>query len=152
MIKGRYLYGNDDDLSDVFAIRKEVFINEYNLSKEEEFDGFDTMCVHALISIHGKKIGTGRICFDGDEYRIGHICILKEEREKKYGDFLVRMLIDKAFLSGAKEVVVAATSDTIPFYEKIGFVKCAINDNDFYGTNYIEMKLNKKTLCKECKK
>ena len=152
MIKGQYLYGPDSDLSDVVAIRREVFINEFHIPEKYEFDGFDTMCIHSIVSVGGKKLGTGRIFYDGDEYRIGHICILKEERGKKYGDFLVRMLIDKAFLSGAKEIVVGAKISAIPFYKNIGFVEFGKQYVDQAGIERMDMKLNKQTLCKECSK
>ena len=39
-------------------------------------------------------------------YKIGRIAVKKECRGKKYGDFIVRMLVDKAFTMGAKEVFV----------------------------------------------
>jgi len=152
MIEGKYLYGADSDLSDVFAIRREVFINEDGLEEKHEFDGLDTMCIHGLISVAGKKLGTGRILYDGDEYRIGHICVLSEERGKKYGDFLVRMLIDKAFLCGANEVVVGSKINAIPFYETIGFEAFSEKYVDLSGIERVDMKLNKLSLCEECKK
>ncbi|MFA9463448.1 MAG: GNAT family N-acetyltransferase [Velocimicrobium sp.] len=152
MIEGKYLYGLKSDLSEVFAIRREVFVKEDKLLECNEFDGLDTMCVHALISVEGKNLGTGRILYNGDEYRIGHICILKEERGKKYGDFIVRMLIDKAFLSGADEIMVGSKISAVSFYETIGFVKIGEEYRDASGVLRIDMKVNKGTLCRECQK
>ncbi|MDK2807642.1 MAG: hypothetical protein PWP24_375 [Clostridiales bacterium] len=147
MIEGKYLYGANDNLSEAFSIRRKVFVEEEGMEEKEEFDGFDEMCVHAVISVEGKNLGTGRILYDGDEFEIGHICILREERRKLYGDFLVRMLIDKAFLSGASEVVVYTPNRFVPFYQKIGFfVECEEVNHK------VKMKLNKGTLCKECQK
>lgn len=152
MIEGKYLYGADSDLSEVFEIRKEVFVKEDGIDEKDEFDGLDTMCVHGIISVAGKNVGTGRILFDGDEFRIGHICILKEERGKKYGDFLVRMLVDKAFLSGANEVVVGSKINAISFYETIGFETFREKYVDSLGIERVDMKLNRLSICKECKK
>ncbi|MEG2071218.1 MAG: GNAT family N-acetyltransferase [Bacteroidales bacterium] len=152
MIEGKYLFGANSDLSDVFEIRRKVFVEEENILEKYEFDDFDNYCVHGMIAVNGKKLGTGRILYDGDEYRIGHIAILKEERGKKYGDFLVRMLIDKAFLNGAQEVVVGAKISVIPFYEKIGFKQYGTIYLDTAGIERMDMKVTKVTLCKECKK
>lgn len=152
MIEGKYLYGANDDLSDIFAIRREVFVKEMGIREQEEFDGYDTMAIHGIISVAGKKLGTGRLLYDGDQYRISHVCILKEERGKKYGDFLVRMLIDKAFLAGADEIVTGAAKETVSFYESIGFISFGEGYLDACGIVCVDMKLNKKTLKKECTK
>ena len=49
----------------------------------------------------------------------------REERGKKYGDFVVRMLADKAFNSGINEIYVGAQTQAIGFYETIGFKVCS---------------------------
>lgn len=152
MIEGKYLYGADADLSDVFVIRREVFVKEAGITEQEEFDGYDTMAIHGIISVAGKKLGTGRLAFDGDEFRIGHVCILREERGKGYGDFLVRMLIDKAFLAGADEIFVRTDKETAPFYESIGFIGGEGVYTNSCGMVYLDMKLNRQTLKKECTK
>ena len=46
---------------------------------------------------------------------------MKEYRHKGYGDFVVRMLIDKAFTMGAKEIFVDAQLHAVDFYKTIGF-------------------------------
>ncbi len=150
MIEGKYLFGADDDLTEVFDIRRKVYVEEENLSEEAEFDKFDEFCVHAIISVKGKKLGTGRILYDGDSYRISHIAIIKEERGNGYGDFLVRMLIDKAFLSGAQSVIVGAKLNAIKFYEKIGFNKISEVYTDGIGIERIDMEVSRMSLCKQC--
>lgn len=150
MIEGKFLYGADDDLSDVFQIRRRVFVEEKGISEEIEFDGLDNMCLHGLIKVQGKKLGAGRILYDGETFRLGHIAVLEDERGKKYGDFLVRMLIDRCFVSGALEVVVETGCDTAGFFEKIGFYKSGEGSERADKTNQFVMKLTKDSLCKEC--
>lgn len=153
MIQGKYLYYGDD-LSEVMNIRRKVFIEEQGVSEEEEFDEYDDLAVHALVfdvNNENRPVATGRVYHDGNSYRIGRIAVLKEERGKDYGDFVVRLLINKAFLSGAEEVVISAQTKAVPFYEKIGFKP--------YGESYLEagiehimMKVKVDTVCKKCQK
>ena len=114
------------DLSEVFKIRKEVFVEELHIPEEVEFDDLDSIAMHVIVYEEaGSKntVATGRIFFDGTICEIGHICVRKEFRGKKYGDFAVRMLINKAFVSGIPEVCCNVSGDVIEFFQKIGFRK-----------------------------
>ena len=46
MICGKFFNGYVDDLSDCFAIRRSVFMEEQKISEAEEFDGIDETCGH----------------------------------------------------------------------------------------------------------
>ncbi|MCR5585558.1 MAG: GNAT family N-acetyltransferase [Lachnospiraceae bacterium] len=124
-ITGKYLLGSLGDLSDVIAIRDKVFIDEQGVAPELEHDGKDNEAIFALAFEEGndfkKPVATGRLLFLGDEFKIGRIATLKEYRGKGYGDFVVRMLIDKAFTMGAKEIFVDAQVQAVGFYKTIGF-------------------------------
>lgn len=153
LIQGKYLY-YDDDLSEVYHIRTEVFCKEVGSKEKEEKDNMDMQSVHVLIfscDERLKPVATGRIYFDGNTFLITKVCVLKEERNKYYGDFAVRMLANKAFLSGAKEVIVETYTENIEFYEKIGFV---VNCNSYKKLDgeYINLILESESLCKKCNK
>lgn len=123
LIQGKLLsYGSD--LSEALEIRRQVFIKEYQKSETEEFDEKDSLAIHVIVyeqSEQKRPIATGRIVFDGSVCEIGHIAVLKEYRNLKYGDFTVRMLINKAFVSGIHEVNVKTPGQLIGFFTKIGF-------------------------------
>lgn len=148
MIKGVYLNG-EDNLTDVLAIRKKVFVEEQKISEEIEFDGMDAYAIHAVAYEADKAVATGRIIYDGDTYKIGRVAVLKEERGKKYGDFIVRMLVDKAFLHGAEEVILGSQLHAAGFYEKIGFEQYGEIFEEA-GIPHIHMKLKREGLCKKC--
>lgn len=148
MIKGVYLNG-EDDLTDAFLIREKVFIEEQGVPKELELDELDTYAIHAVAYDGEKAVATGRIVYDGDTYKIGRVAVLKEERGKQYGDFIVRMLLDKAFLHGADEVVLGAQLQAVKFYEKIGFEQYGEIFDDA-GIPHISMRLKRGKLCKKC--
>ncbi|MGN0242936.1 MAG: GNAT family N-acetyltransferase [Lachnospiraceae bacterium] len=122
MIKGKYLYGTAD-YSEVAAIRKKVFIEEQGIDPELEMDGYDEEAIFALVyDEQNHPIGCGRLILDHYDYKIGRIAVLKEYRGQHYGDFIVRMLLDKAFSCGAPFVKVGSQAHATRFYEKIGFV------------------------------
>lgn len=124
MVTGRFLDGTDD-LEKVFAIRRKVFVEEQQVAESEEFDGYDKEAVHVLAYDGSRPVATARLAAVNGVYRIGHVAVLKEERGKQYGDFVVRMLADKAFLSGIDTVYVGARKDAVGFYETIGFSVCS---------------------------
>lgn len=150
MIEGKFLSGQDD-LAEVFYIRKKVFVDEQGISPEEEFDLLDQDAVHVLIFSGNKPVATGRLLLDDGKYKAGRIAVLKEERGKMYGDFVVRILADHAFQAGAEHINVGAQISARGFYEKIGFVCCG-EEYEEAGIPHIPMELKKSTLCSACQR
>lgn len=124
-IQGKFLLGGLNDISECIRIRREVFGEEQNFlsAAEQEEEDKEAIFVLAYETKENSLIpvGTGRLLFLKDYFKIGRIAVKKEYRGKKYGDFIVRMLLDKAFSMGASEVFVGAQQQAIPFYQKIGF-------------------------------
>ena len=151
LIQGKILsHGND--LSDVYMIRRKVFIEEMGIPEEVEFDGQDENAMHVIVyeeAANKKAVATGRICFDGTNCLIGHIAVLKEHRYKKYGDFTVRMLLNKSFTAGIHDISVLSFNDTVAFFEKIGFHIDGQTDQD---TICCRMSININDVKTECKK
>ncbi len=150
-----------DDLSDVFYIRRKVFIEEQGVAEDSEFDDYDKSAVFCVVfepktnSNNSEieelvSVATGRlILLEDGRYKIGRIAVLKEYRGKKYGDMVVKMLVNRAFLSGANQVYISAQTRVIDFYHKIGFQE--------YGETYMEdgiehiaMVLEKDKMCTSC--
>ncbi len=129
MISSIFISGNQD-LSEPFEIRREVFINEQKCPEKEEYDSFDKHALHLLIYAEETPAATGRIYHDGTGFRIGKISVLKQFRGRQIGDLAVRLLLYKAFSSGAQSVNISAQKYIVPLYEKFGFKK--------YGEEYTE--------------
>lgn len=167
-IQGTYLLAGLHDISECLAIRKEVFGEEQQFPSAAAEDAEDKSAIFVLAYETEKElnstksveneikkkeqkipVGTGRLVFLGDTYKIGRIAVKKEFRGKGYGDFIVRMLIDKAFLMGAREVYVGAQKHAVSFYEKIGFIK----QEETYeedGIFHQIMKITPHTCKREC--
>jgi N-acetylglutamate synthase-like GNAT family acetyltransferase len=123
LIQGKLL-SQENDLSEVHFIRRKVFIEEMKIPESVVDDGLDDLAMHVIVyeETGGKRaVATGRISFDGQHCEISHIAVLKEYRNKQYGDFAVRMLLNKAFTSGIQVVMSRVNSNCVAFFEKIGF-------------------------------
>lgn len=129
MITSVFIPGNKD-LSEPFDIRREVYIEEQGISKEDEFDSFDEQALHLMIYVDEAPAATGRIWHDKEGFRIGRLAVRKQLRGQKLGDLALRLLIYKAFNSGADSVTVSAQTYIMPLYRKFGFKE--------YGEEYIE--------------
>jgi len=137
MVRGKFFSGQDD-LSVIKEIRNKVF--------QESGDGQDDFCMHVLAYNEDVPVATGRISYDGWEFVISKVCVLEEHRGKSYGDFIVRMLVDKAMMSNAKQVKLEATKETIAFFEKIGF---KLDGTESFGMTLDTDSIHK---CCNCKK
>lgn len=120
MVRGK-LFSGQDDLTEIKKIREAVFVQEYGVLAEQEWDEQDPYCMHVLAYDGETPVATGRISYDGFEFVISKVAVLKEFRKQFYGDFIVRMLIDKAMMSEAKLVKTEVFAESVPFYETIGF-------------------------------
>ena len=109
------------------AIRDEVFIQEQGIDPTLEFDGCDADALHALITIDGQPVATGRLLNDG---HIGRIAVLAAYRDQGVGAQVVRSLIKEAELQGYARVYLGAQVHAVDFYRKLGFVS--------FGDEFIE--------------
>lgn len=131
MVFGRFISGADD-LTQVREIRKKVFAEELGLSMQTEMP--DEFCMHALAYDGETPVGTGRILFDGERFTIAGIAVLPEYRGQMYGDFLIRLLIDKAMMSNAREIYLNALAGTEDFFKMTGFEVCGESYDNLGGT------------------
>ncbi len=106
----------------VYAIRREVFIEEQQVSEAEEYDGQDETAIHILAWSGTQAIGTGRLRLFGDYAKLERIAVLAPWRGLHIGQFLVKELITLAQRQGATEARLGAQTHAIGFYERLGFV------------------------------
>ena len=129
MITSVFIPGTED-LSEPFDIRREVFIDEQSVPEDEEYDAFDAQALHLVVYVDEQPAATGRIWHDGKDFRIGRLAVLKQYRGQQLGDLALRLLLYKAFSSGAQHIKISAQTYIMPLYSKFGFKE--------YGEEYIE--------------
>lgn len=128
MITNEWTLGTQD-LKKAFEIRRKVFVEEQGCDPQKDVDSFDAQAVHLLVYVDGMPVATGRIYFDGDHFKIGRLCVLKEYRGQGIGDLAIRLLLFKAF-TWANEIHIGAQKYAEGFYTRFGF--------QTYGEEYLD--------------
>lgn len=101
-------------------IREIVFIQEQKVEESDEFDEFEKESCHFLLEIKDKPIGTARWRHIGEKIKLERFAVLKEYRGKKYGDSLLKAVLDNV-LPFKKPLYLHAQLKAIPFYKRRGF-------------------------------
>lgn len=152
MICGRYYLGLDH-MEEIAPMRREVFGTELGFPEDILFDEADETAIHVIAYKDINRtipVASGRLYkMEEEDYKIGRIVVVKEERGQGFGDFIVRMLVDKALMMGADRVIVGSQPHAVRFYEKIGFRRT--------GETYVEagvehtlLEIRQNTICKAC--
>lgn len=105
---------------DIRRIRDQVFLMEQQISREEEYDGRDTVCVHGLVFCDGQAVGTGRLDVEKSG-KVGRLAVLKEYRRRGLGSTLMKTLEEEALARNLSRVWFHAQVSAIPFYEKLAY-------------------------------
>ncbi len=110
----------ENHLPELRAVREVVFIEEQNVTPEEEWDEIDPASFHLIArDADGKPIATGRLT---PGMTIGRMAVLKEWRGKGVGAAILAGLIERARQLHYPSVELHAQTHAIAFYEKFGFV------------------------------
>lgn len=140
MVTSVFIPGNQD-ITEPLDIRREVFIEELGWPEEAERDGFDETALHLMAYVDEMPAATGRIWHDGG-FLIGRLAVKKQFRGQHIGDLALRLLIYKAFSSGAETLYVSAPKCTAELYKKFGFSETGA-ETVIAGTTLTEMSVKK---------
>lgn len=124
-----------DELTDCFAVRREVFVGEQRIPEAEELDAYDAEAVHLLAGgadgplgavrfLHGAPARRkyGRAGVDDDVTAVlGRLATVRAARGTGVGAALVRAVEDEARRRGLKRVYLEAQTHALGFYERLGY-------------------------------
>ena len=113
---------SDGELQDAFAIREAVFVSEQGFPSESEWDELDAVCDHVIVYDGALPVAAGRLYeLTGGAWGFGRVCVLKAHRKQRYGDLVVRMLLNRGLKKGAALFRISAQLHAQGFYEQFGF-------------------------------
>ncbi len=116
---------DQQSLEKAFYIREKVFVEEQQVSKEEEYDEFEESATHFLAyNAKGEPAGTARWRFTDKGVKLERFAVRKESRGTGVGMALVaRVLEDVAAHPQAdgKKIYLHAQLTAVPLYAKFGF-------------------------------
>jgi predicted GNAT family N-acyltransferase len=105
----------------VKLLRYQVFVIEQKVPEEMEWDEFDGMAWHAIVTADNQTVGTGRLILDGHIAKIGRMAVQSLRRNQGIGKSILNALIQTAKEKGAQECILHAQTHAIAFYAKADF-------------------------------
>ena len=83
---GYKLVTGDVELKEAFAVRRQVFVREQDISEDLVFDGHDKEALHMVVKDGERVIGTARVQFLTDnQAKLERMAILERYRRKGIG-------------------------------------------------------------------
>lgn len=111
--------GNWNELQhDAQLIRRSVFIQEQNISENDEWDDQDAISLHFVVYDQNQAIATARLLQNNS---IGRVAVLKQYRGKSIGQLLMQHIIQVASEQKREYLKLSAQSYVVGFYENLGF-------------------------------
>ncbi|RYY34786.1 MAG: GNAT family N-acetyltransferase [Sphingobacteriaceae bacterium] len=112
---------NPADLEKVFAIRREVFVDEQNCPPELEWE-FEDESTHFLATVNGEPAGAARWRKTDNGYKLERFSVLSKYRGFGVGQALVQAVVED-LPADAKYVYLNAQIQAMGLYAKFGFEK-----------------------------
>lgn len=109
------------DLADCHALRRQVFMEEQQVSAEDEWDDLDAGAWHYLARRDGRPVGSARVLLEGDAGTLTRVCVLADQRGQGTGAALTRAAVEALRAAGYARARLAAQTHAIGFYERLGF-------------------------------
>ena len=100
-------------------IREKVFVCQWRIPAEYEFDHQDSIAFHVLVvNEHNQEVATGRITPSGE---IGRIAVEPEFRGPEVYQALFNALLNIAQRHGLQDVIVQCELEGVNYYQQQGF-------------------------------
>ncbi len=109
------------DLEKVFRMRRVIFVEEQNVSKNIERDRFDRLSKHFIALYKSRPVGCARIRLAGKKAKLERIAVMKKYRGKGFGKLIVEYLIDYCKNEGTCDIFMNAKYYLKNYYAKLGF-------------------------------
>ena len=105
----------------VKPLRYQVFVIEQKVPEDMEWDDFDEIAWHAIVTADNQTIGTGRLIMNDRIAKIGRMAVQSSRRNQGIGKSILNALIQAAKEKGAQECILHAQVHAIAFYAKEDF-------------------------------
>lgn len=123
--------------SEIKQVREKVYVCEYRIPQEIEFDQQDNKSEHVLIKDDsGQAIATGRIGQDG---KISRIAVLMKYRRSEVPKTVINSLLSIAKAKGLKKILIDSELEKVSSYTNQGF--------SVKGNVFMDLGIAKQTLC-----
>ena len=105
-----------------FALRREVFVWEQHVPPEIEMDEEDFTATHVVAVVQGEVVGTLRLLDKPEHVKIGRVAVKRDWRGQGIAKAMMVFVMEACRAAGRTRFSLAAQTDKLGFYEKLGFV------------------------------
>jgi len=116
-----FLYEDKVLLAKAHEIRTKVFVDEQGVDKKLELDGYDENAQHYIVFIASIPVATSRWRFTEKGIKLERFAVLKEFRNIKIGDKLLKRVISDV-LPLKKRIYLHSQTNAINLYLRNGFL------------------------------
>jgi predicted GNAT family N-acyltransferase len=110
------------EIEDVYKIRRIVFIDEQQVPEEEEYDEYEKEAVHIILYDDSRlPAAAGRYRVVDGIGKAERICVLKDYRKIGAGKAVMDKIEELAREQELSAVKLNAQTQAIPFYTKLGY-------------------------------
>lgn len=119
-----------EDFEKISAIRRFVNVEERGIAEAAEFDWFDGIAAHILVTDddNGAPIAAARMYPDGELTRIDRITVMPSDAAALYAEFVLRLALYKAQTLGGADIAVAAECGLGALCAEFGLLPCGEAD------------------------
>ncbi|KAA0565307.1 GNAT family N-acetyltransferase [Bacillus sp. CH30_1T] len=111
----------ENQIQEVFKIRKTVFVEEQKVPLEEEIDEFENEATHFVLYDQTVAVGAGRFRILDGIGKVERICVLESVRGKGAGREIMLAIEEHAKQQPLSQLKLNAQTYAIPFYEGLGY-------------------------------
>ncbi len=122
MITSRWFKGKEE-LAEIIELRREIFGEGSSVDFYDEFS-FNL----GIYEEDNGLVGIGRLLSKNGKFFIDNFGVKEKFQRKYYGDFMLRILLRKAYEIGIKKVYVQCSEDVVGFFKKLDFLEENLND------------------------
>ena len=103
-------------------IRTAVFVQEQGVDASDEYDAFEEVSQHYLVTLDSKAVATARWRFTPNGIKLERFAVLPTYRGEGIGKYLVEQVIEEV-QKHSKPIYLHAQIQVVDFYQKLGFEK-----------------------------
>ena len=118
----RKIQASDVDFLLAQQIRTAVFVQEQGVDSSDEYDAFEGVSQHYLVTVDNKAVATARWRFTTNGIKLERFAVLKDHRGEGIGKYLVEQVIEEV-QKHAKPIYLHAQIQVVDFYQTLGFEK-----------------------------
>ncbi|MFC7062823.1 GNAT family N-acetyltransferase [Halobacillus seohaensis] len=111
----------ESEIKDAFAVREAVFVNEQNVSIDDERDALDETATHIVGYVDEQPLIASRLRFVDDYGKFERICVVKSRRGLTLGKQVIQHMENVTKATGYYKAKLNSQTHAEGFYQSLGY-------------------------------